>query len=78
MVNVFEYISKIPQFLTAKTTELLTNQGFTVSDRWTSGVFLLISLILFYLGIVIVKPIVKWALIILSLILIVGILVPFW
>jgi hypothetical protein len=76
MVNVFELISKIPQFLTTKTTELISSNGFIVTERWTSGLFVLISILLLYLGIVLVKPLLKWSLIVLSIILLIGIFVP--
>lgn len=76
MVNIIEYISKVPQFLTGKTTELLNSNGFIVSGRWTSGIFLLFSLLLFYLGIKIAKPIIRWILIILSILLLIGLFIP--
>lgn len=78
LATIAEYVSKIPQYLTNKTTELITNQGFNVTERWTSSLFLLFSFLLIYLALKITKPLLKWAIIVLLFLVIIGIFTPSW
>jgi small neutral amino acid transporter SnatA (MarC family) len=74
--SAINYVTYLSKTLTEKITEFLTNQGFNVTSRWTSLLVLFISLAFFYLGMKISKPFVKWILIILSIILIGGLIIP--
>lgn len=71
------YITYLSRTLTEKITDFLTKQGFNINQAWTSRMILLLSLIIFYTGIKLSKPIFKWSFIILSILLIVGLFIPF-
>ena len=77
-VNIIDYITKLPSFLTLKTVDFLSAQGLVVTERWSSLLWFLIAGLMIYLGIKITKPIVKWGLVILALALIVGLIFPTW
>lgn len=79
MVNeIINILSAIPKFLTEKTTELLVNSGFNVNQRWTSGLYLLLSLVLIFIAMKLSKPVVKWIIIILAVLILAGLFIPFW
>jgi len=80
--GVWYYISFIPKFLTEKITVLLNDNGLTVTERWTSGLLILISLILVFISIKLLQKanwLIKGLILILALLLLAGLfLVPSW
>ena len=77
-MKILDYLSYLPKVLTEKITNLLTNEGFAVSQRWTSLLFFFIVLFLGFIGFKISNKAIKWILIIVALVLTLGILIPFW
>lgn len=73
-----EKISFLSQSLTGWVIDFLSKQGFDVSVRWAGLLVLFLSLGLIWAGIKISKPIIKWGLIILAILLILGLIVPVW
>ena len=73
-----DYLSWLSKTATGKIVEFLSSKGFQVSTRWASLMILLVSLLLIWISMKITKPILKWAIIILAVVLIGGIILPFW
>ena len=75
-INSISYLS---QTLTEKITTFLIAQGWTtITPRWASLLLFFISSFILYLAIKISQPLIKWLLIGLSIILIVGLIIPWW
>ena len=73
-----DYLSWLSKTLAGNIVEWLSQRGIEVSVRWASLMILFLSLLLFYIGIKMSKPLVKWALIIIAFLLFGGIILPFW
>lgn len=72
------YISYVSETITNKIVEFLSSNGFNVSVRWSSLLLMFLSLSIFYIGIKISKPLIKWTLIILGFIILLGLIMPSW
>lgn len=73
-----DYFSYLSQTITEKIIEFLAEKGITLSVRFVSLLVLFVSLLLIYVGMKISKPIIKYALIILGAIILLGTLIPSW
>ena len=73
-----EYIIWLSQTLSGKVVNFLASQDIIVSVRWVSFLILFFSIVLIMVAMKITKPLIKWALIILSILLIVGLIIPIW
>lgn len=73
---IIDNFIKVVKLITNQTINLLSQTGFTPSVRWTSMLLTAIGIGLIFLALKITKPLLKYALIILSVILIVGMLIP--
>jgi len=76
--QIFDSLTYLSRQTTIKLAEYLNNIGLNVSLRWTSILMLFLSGCIIYIGIKISQPVIKWILISLSLLLIIGLIVPFW
>lgn len=76
--QITNYVSAIPKFLTDRLVELISNLGVTVTSRWAGLLLFLITLLLAYIGLKTAIPLLKWSLIILVIILVIGLLIPGW
>lgn len=72
------YISAIPKYLTEQITNFLRSYNFQVTEGWTRMLLYTISLGLVFLAMKISKPIIKYLLIMLCVLLILGIWIPYW
>jgi len=72
------YISSLSQSITGFIVNYLSEKGINVSVRWTSLLLLFISLSLIWLSLKITKPIIKYLLILISILLLIGLIVPSW
>ena len=71
-----DYVSYLSRTLTDQLVNFLNDSGIIVSSRWVSLMIIFIALLIFYVGMRITKPLVKWGLIIISIILLSGMLIP--
>ena len=71
-----DYVSYVSKTLTDKLVDLLNQNGVVVSSRWASLVVLFIALAILFIGVKITKPIIKWAMVILGILIMLGLLVP--
>ena len=71
-----DYLSWLSETMTGRLVEFLAEQGYNFSVRWVSLMILFISLILIYLGLKITKPILKWGLVIVGILLIISSMIP--
>ena len=78
ITTVSEYLSSFSKMITEKTADLLSSQGLDLSVRWLSLLYLFISILLIYGAIKITKPLIKWILIILGVLLMLGLIIPTW
>lgn len=76
--GIWYYITYLPKIATEELTRLLNNNGMNVTDRWSSLIILFLSLLIVFLGIKVSKPIIKYILIGLGIIILVGVIIPFW
>lgn len=76
--GVTKYLSFMSQQATEKGVTLFQKIGLNASQRFVSLLVLFLSLLIFYIAIKIAQPLIKYFLIILSVIIIVGTFVPFW
>ena len=76
--KIIEPITFLSKTITEKLTEILIDAGLQVSQRWTSGLLIFISLGIIYMSMKITKPLLKWGLTILGLILFIGLILPVW
>ena len=74
--KIIEPITFLSKTITEKLTEILIDAGLQVSQRWTSGLLIFISLGIIYMSMKITKPLLKWGLTILGLILFIGLILP--
>lgn len=74
--TIGNYISYLPRKATDSIVEFLNNYGLNVSQRWGGLLITFLSVLLFYIGIKLSKPILKWILILLGIILLGGMLIP--
>jgi len=76
--QVIDYLSYLSRQATEKLTDILNQNGISVSLRWSSLLVLLFSLLIIYIGIKVTQPILKWIMIFLSVLLIIGLVIPYW
>lgn len=77
MVEIQEALVFSSQKLTGFVVSLAPKVGLNqVTERWASLVTFLIFAIIFYIGIKISQPIIKTAIIILSIIIVIGLFIP--
>jgi len=72
------YLSFLSKSITGNIINYLSTKGINVSVRWASLLLLFISLCLIWIAIKISKPIIKYLLIGISILLILGLIVPSW
>lgn len=72
------YISYFSKTFSEWLFKIFNQNGFNVTLRWVSLLSLFVSLGIIYLGMKIAKPVIKIILVVLGIILIFGLLVPFW
>jgi hypothetical protein len=75
--GIWYYISYVPKYLTEKITQLALDNGLNINTRISSYIVLLLSLLTIYASLKIAKPIIKFALLILGILILVGLLLPF-
>lgn len=73
-----ELITKFSKFTTNSIINILSSNNIDVSSRWAGLLTLFISVGIILLALKISKPILKWAFIIIAIILFMGLLVPSW
>lgn len=79
LTQIANILSYFPRTLTTNTIEFLNNYGLNVSTRWTGTIYAFISLGIIFLGIKVAKPLIKYILIVLGIILFAGLIfVPQW
>jgi len=74
--QALDYLTYISKQATVNLSEMLSSIGLNASLRWTSVLLLFISAGVIYVGIKITQPALKWILIILSALLIIGLIIP--
>ena len=72
------YISFLSRTITAKVVEYLSNKGIIVSSRWVSVLMVFICLLMIYAGLKISKPIIRFILVLLGVLLLIGLIIPVW
>lgn len=84
-INSVENSSKIggmltdtSKWITEKVTNLISKWGLEVTQRWSSILILFTCMGIVYVALKISKPFIKWTLIILGVLLILGLLIPSW
>lgn len=73
-----EILSYLSKSLTGKVLDFLSSLGYHFSVRWGSLVVLFFSLLLLFLSMKISKPIIKYLLIIVALLILLGTIIPSW
>lgn len=72
-----DFLAIAPRTITEKITNLLTENNFVVSERWVSLLLFFVSiLIIFIIGKVVSNKYLKWVLILIFLILLLGLILP--
>jgi len=76
--KIINYVSFTSKRLTEAIVSFLKDRGVNVTPRWASLLVMLLSVLFFYIGLKVSKPISKWVMIILSILLLLGLFIPFW
>lgn len=76
--NIVDYISFLSKSITEKIVDFLVSNGINVSERWVGLLILFASLLLGWIGLKITLPLIKWVLIVLAIVLILGLIMPGW
>lgn len=71
-----DYLTFLSQTITGKIVDFLNSQGYNFSVRWVSLMLVFISLLLIFIAMRVTKPIIKWALLIIGILLILGTVIP--
>jgi len=74
----FDYVSFLSRKLTENIINFLKEKGVSVTPRWAGLLVMFLSFLFFYVGLKISKPIAKWSMIALAILLILGLIIPFW
>lgn len=74
--QALDYLTYMSKQATVSLSEILSNLGLNASLRWTSVLLLFLSVAIIYIGIKISQPVLKWILIILSALLLIGLILP--
>ena len=75
-MEIAQYLSIASKKSTSWVLELSEKVGIPATTRWASLVVLFLSLLLIYLSTKIVQPLLKWALILVGILIIIGLLFP--
>ena len=73
-----DYVSYLSKTITEKIVDFLTDQGWAVSQRWVSLLLLFISFGFLWIAMRIGQKTVKWILIVLAILMIIGLIIPSW
>ena len=76
--SALNYVTYLSKTLTQQITDFLIKNRWNVTVRWVSLLTFFISILIFYIGIKVAQPFLKWILILGGLILVLGLLIPFW
>jgi hypothetical protein len=74
--QALDYLTYLSKQATINLSEMLSSIGLNASLRWTSVLLLFLSAGIIYIGIKLTQPVLKWILIILSALLILGLIIP--
>lgn len=72
------YLTFLSESITGEIVNFLATKGINVSVRWVSLLVLVVCLGLIWIAVKISKPVIKWILIGLSILLILGLVIPSW
>jgi len=73
-----DFLVGFSQSISVKLSEYASSLGVVVSDRWIGLLMLFISATIIFVGMKMTKPIIKYIMIILGIILFLGLLIPSW
>jgi len=74
--SIIDYITYLSKNLTNWITDITSKIGLNTTPRWSGMLLLFVSLLILYISIKISKPLIKYALLILSLLLLIGLIIP--